>query len=160
MLASLLPSCALALPEDANQEVTADYTSLDLFIDQGLFVYTGSPDQPTCINQGTLQICGAEIRVEQTEDGGLKKVTATGSPARYQQQPTVDQELVHLSGETLVFDNLAQLLTADENAEFSQAGNVLTHQHIEYNITTGHAAANGSTGERGSMVLPPAVPGN
>jgi lipopolysaccharide export system protein LptA len=160
MLASLLPSCALALPEDANQPVTADYNRIDLYMDQGLIVYTGSPEQPTCINQGTLQICGAEIRVEQTEDGSLKMVTATGSPARYQQQPAADQELVHLSGETLVFDNLAQLLTADENAEFSQAGKVATHQHIEYNITTGHAAANGSTEERGRMFLPPAAPGN
>ncbi len=160
LVAGLLPVCAFALPEDAQQEISADYSSIDVFMDQGLFVYTGSAEKPTCITQGTLKICGAEIRLERAEDGSLRKVTATGSPARFQQQPAADQELVHASGQTLVFDNVAQLVTADEDAEFSQAGNVLTHQHIEYNIATRRYSASGTTDEPGHMIIPPRATGN
>ncbi len=160
ILASLWPACAFALPEDASQKVDADFTKIDLFLDQGLVVYTGSPAKPTCITQGSLKICGTEIRQENADDGSLKKVTATGSPAQFQQQPAADQQLVHASGATLVFDNATQLVTADGNAEFSQADYVLTHQHIEYNIATRQASASSSGDEQGRITITPATPGN
>jgi lipopolysaccharide export system protein LptA len=159
LLASLLlPACAFALPEDASKKVDVDFTNIDLFLDQGLVVYTGSTDKPACATQGSVRICGTEIRLENAEDGSLKKVTATGSPARFQQQPAADQELVHASGETLVYDNVAQLVTADENAEFSQAGYALSHQHIEYDISTRRASSSGDG--QGRMTVTPAESGN
>lgn len=150
-VALLLPRAAHALPEDANQPIDVDAATTELFLDEGLVVYTGSREAPACIKQGTLQICGGEIRLERAENGDLRQVTATGSPARFQQQPAANQGLVHASGAKLVFDSVAQLITADGDAEFSQSGNVLTHQHIEYDIETRHASASGDDGERGSM---------
>lgn len=161
LLTVLLPAGASALPDDAAQEIVADYSTIELFLDQGLVVYHGDTAKPARITQGSLVIDGNEIRLERSEAGSLKKVTATGSPARFQQQPATDQAVVHASGLTLVFDNDARMLTLDEKAEFSQAGNVLTHQHIEYNLDTRSAAASGSSdAEQGRMVIPPAANGN
>jgi lipopolysaccharide export system protein LptA len=161
LAALLLPVCASALPEDAEQKIDVAYDTTELFLDEGLVVYTGSAGKPACINQGTLQICGNEIRLERAEDGSLNRVTATGMPARYQQQPAADKELVHASGNTLIFDNVAQLVTADGAAEFSQAGNVITSQHIEYDLKGRVArAAKSTNGEQGTMTIDRGAVGN
>ncbi|MGV3592605.1 MAG: lipopolysaccharide transport periplasmic protein LptA [Gammaproteobacteria bacterium] len=154
--AMLASPVAIALPEDAQQEIEVDSEGAELFLDEGLIIYTGSATEPACITQGTLKICGAEIRLERApgDEGGLQKVTATGTPATFQQQPAADQELAHAQGRTLVFDNVTRLVTADGDARFSQAGTVLTHQHIEYNLDTRRASAS-SSGAMGQMRLPP-----
>ena len=156
----LVPLCVQALPEDAEQPMNVDYLRLDIFLNEGVQVYTGSREEPACITQGSLKICGVEIRVEQGDDGELKQVTATGTPARFQQQPAANQELVHASGATLVFDNTAQVVTADGDAELSQKGIVFSHQHIEYDIDSGHVSANGAEGERGQVSVPPTPASN
>lgn len=161
LLTVWLPAGALALPEDAAQEVVSDYSDIELFPDQGLIVFLGASDKPACITQGSLVICGNEIRLERMDDGSLKKVTTTGSPARFQQQPAADKDVVHASGLTLVFDYAAQLVTINGNAEFTQDGIVLTHQHFEYNLETGNASADGgTTGQPGRMIIPPPANAN
>jgi lipopolysaccharide export system protein LptA len=160
LVALLVPAAtAYALPEDAEQPIEVDADRTEVFLNDGLFVYTGSQEAPACITQGTMKICGVEIRLERADNGELRQVTATGSPARFQQQLEADQELVHASGARLVFDNVAQLVTADGDAELSQSGDVINHQHIEYDIEARHYSASGADGERGSMRVNRA-PGN
>lgn len=151
----LVPLCVQALPEDAEQPMNVEYLSFDIFLNEGLQVYTGSRDEPACITQGSLKICGIEIRVEQGEEGELKQVTATGSPARFQQQPAANQELIHASAAKLVFDNIAQVVTADGDAELSQKGIVFKHQHIEYDIDANQMSGTGAEGEQGQVTVPP-----
>jgi lipopolysaccharide export system protein LptA len=158
--ATLLPALAFGLPDDAEQLIVVDSLYNELLFDQGLFVYRGTAEQPARITQGSLEISGIEIRLEKASDGSLRKVTVTGTPARFQQQPAADQEIVHASGLTIVFDNGAQLLTLDESAELSQAGNVLTHQHIEYNLETRSASSSGSNEAQGRMTFPAPVNSN
>lgn len=153
-----LPACAIALPEDDAQDIVSeDYASLEYSLDQGEIIQKGRPDMPTCIAQGSRVICGDEIRLERSEDGSLNKVTATGTPARFEQKPAADQEIVHFSGLTLVFDNAERLLTIDGDAQFSQGGNALTQvQHIEYHLDTRRLNADGGdSGEGGRMVVTP-----
>jgi lipopolysaccharide export system protein LptA len=150
---ALMPVGAYALPEDAEQPIDVDADRTEMFLNEGLIVYTGAQNAPACITQGTLKICGGEIRLRRADNGDLEEVTATGTPARFQQQPAADQELMQASGAKLVFDNVAQLITADGDAEFSQSGNVINHQHIEYDIEARHASASGADGERGTMRL-------
>jgi lipopolysaccharide export system protein LptA len=160
LLTALLPAFAFGLPDDAEQQIVVDSLYNELLFDQGLFIYRGTADKPARITQGSLEISGTEIRLEKETDGSLRKVTVTGTPARFQQQPAVDQDIVHASGLTIVFDNAAQLLTIDESAELSQAGNVLTHQHIEYNLETRSASSSGSAETQGRMTFPAPVNGN
>ncbi|MDR0781771.1 MAG: lipopolysaccharide transport periplasmic protein LptA [Pseudomonadales bacterium] len=150
----LLTPAALALPEDRLQTLEIEAMSNELFLDRGYFIYRGTAARPAVATQGTMRISGIEIIAERGEDG-ISKVTATGTPARFQQQPETTQTLIHASGDTLVFDNTAQLVTADGNAEFSQAGNTLKGDHIEYNLQTRRAAATGRDGQPVNMFIPP-----
>jgi lipopolysaccharide export system protein LptA len=152
---ALLAPCALALPEDRQQPLQVVSDSYEAFLDRGVFVYRGTPAVAT---QGTMKISGLEITVERREDGVFTKVTATGMPARFQEQPEADQAIVHVSGNTLVFDNTAQLITADGNAESVQAGNTLSGSHIQYNIQTRTATANARDGELVNMFFPAPPP--
>lgn len=130
-----LPAASSALPEDDAQQVSSDdFASLRLALDSGEWVQKAYPDRPTCITQGTRVICGSEIRMQRAEDGSISKVTAVGTPARFEQKPAADQDVVHFSGLTLVFDNEARLLTIDGDAHFSQGANEMSHRHIEYHL--------------------------
>jgi lipopolysaccharide export system protein LptA len=152
----LLPAWAQALPEDDAQRVESEnFASIEGSLDQGVLIQKGHPGMPTCITQGSRVICGDEIRIERA-DGSLKKVTATGTPATFQQQPEVNKGIVHFSGLTLVFDNEARLVTLDGDAKFSQDGNELAHHHIEYHLDTRIWKANqGDTEEQGHMQFTP-----
>jgi lipopolysaccharide export system protein LptA len=163
LVAATLPGWSSALPEDDAQEIlSSDYASMELALDEGELVQTAHPDRPTCITQGSRVICGAEIRIQRAEDGSLRKITSIGRPARFQQQPAANQEIVHFSGQTLVFDNEARLLTIDVDAKFSQGKNELSHQHIEYNLDTRRVSATGDEDALGSgrFTPPPPAEGN
>ena len=157
LVALLAPAWVHGLPEDEAQEIASeDYASIELSLDEGAWVQKGHPGVPTCINQGSRVICGDEIRIERAENGSLKKVTATGMPARFEQQPEANQGIVHFSGLTLVFDNEARLLTIDGEANFSQDNNALAHHHIEYHLDTRRIIANGGdTDAQGRMQVTP-----
>src|SRR5690606_4949809 len=89
----LLPLSAFALPEDREQEFVIDFSRLETFLEQGITLAYGTPEQPTVATQGSLRIEGQEIRVERQGEEVLR-VTAVGTPARFQQQPAADQAVV------------------------------------------------------------------
>lgn len=163
LAAAALPAWCHALPDDDVQEIVSeDYASIEIALDEGELVQKAHPDQPTCVTQGSRRICGAEIRVQRAEDGSLRRVTAVGMPARFQVQPAWDQEIAHFSGQTLVFDNAARLLTIDGDARYSQGKNELQHQHMEYHLDTRRLSATGDANALGTgrFTPPPRTEGN
>lgn len=155
----LAASGARALPEDAAQQIDVDANSSEIDLDLGLVIYRGSNETPVRVSQGSMLITGTEIHME-LRDGVLVRATAIGNPAHFQQQPEADKAIVYVSGQTLMFDNSAQLLTADVDAEFIQAGYTVKSNHIDYDIEAGRANAGGTDGERVQMTLPPRTPAN
>jgi len=152
----------LALPEDASQPIVVEAGSSELYLDEGLIIHRGSAASPARIIQGSMQIEGAEIRIVRGEDGSLRQVTATGTPARFQQQPAADQELVYASGLTLDYNNNTRVLTLSEQAEFIQAGNTLNGHTIEYDMSSrrANATSNDASGNQVQMVITPEPAGN
>lgn len=146
-----------ALPEDAGQPIVVEAGSSELYLDEGLIIHRGSTDSPARIVQGSMRIEGTEIRIVRGDDGSLRQVTATGTPARFQQQPAADQELVYASGLTLDFNNNTRVLTLSEQAEFIQAGNTLNGHTIEYDMSSRRANATSSddAGNQVQMVITP-----
>lgn len=156
----LISAAAGALPEDASQPIETYASSTQADLDLGLVIYRGSPETPVRVSQGSMVITGTEIRIEM-RDGALQRATAIGSPARFQQQPAADRAIIHVSGQTLVFDNAAQVLTADVNAGLIQAGYTINSDHIDYDIKAGLANATGSAdGEQTRTIIPPQPPAN
>lgn len=147
-----------ALPEDATQPIVVESGSSEIYLGEGLIIHRGSPDKPARITQGSIKIEGTEIRIEQGSDGALRLLTASGTPARFQQQPEADQEIVYANGLTLSFDNDTQILTLAEEAEFIQAGNTLSGQLIEYDMNARRANASSSSTEDPVRMFIPPVP--
>ncbi|GEM_PF-507757 len=152
---ALATPLAFGLPEDEQKPLEIEATSSELFLDEGYYVYRGTPEKPAVATKGSMKISGLEIIAEQ-RDGVFTKVTATGSPARFQQQPEADKPVVFISGKTLVFNNADQFVTADGEAEYIQGGNTIKGDHLEYNIQTRRAAASGTDGRPVNMFIPPA----
>ena len=143
-----------ALPEDAHQETTIAGGSVELYPDQGLYIIRENAEGLAHIKQGSMEISGSEIRLEIT-DRILSKATAIGQPARFQQQPTIDQAVVFLSGHNLDYDNSKRLLNIDGEASYTQAGNTLNSLHIDYHLDTRKVNATAREGESVQIKLPP-----
>lgn len=155
-VAMALACPASALPEDAQQPIETTWNDIDMQLDAGLLILHGTDTEPATVRQGTMLISGKQIRIER-EGEVITRVTTTGTPARFQQQLNVGQEPLHASGLTLVFDNAAQQLTIEGDAELIQAGGSLTNaRNFEYDLQTRRfKASRDPDGEQARMVLPP-----
>ena len=148
-MAMLCAGPVSALPEDAKQTVVVEGPVGSTSQADGWTVLKGKADSPAKVTQGSLVITGTEIRVLQKNDE-LQSATATGNPARFQQQPAKDKALVHGSGSKITFDNKTKILTLDDNAELNRDGNIGQSSHIEYNVSLDES----STGPV-RMTIPP-----
>jgi len=150
-----LASRSFALPEDAEQPILGTYDNSLLLLDEGKQVFYGTTDSPAELNQGTLKISGEEISIERS-DGVVKKITVTGSPARYQQHPAVDQAIVVAEGLTIILDYDAQHLSIDDKARFSQANDLWSGCHIDYYLESRQLSTpRCDNGEQARFILSP-----
>lgn len=133
ILLGLLPASAGALPDDREQPINIDASSYEVFMDEGLTIYYGSEEEPAVLTQGSMRIAGEEITTK-SADRVVQVITVTGTPARFEQQPAVDEAVVHGSGRTVTYDSTAQLLTIEEGASLKQGGNTLNGYHVEYDM--------------------------
>lgn len=131
----LISNISLALPGDLEQDmITTCPARSESFLDQGLEICRGTSDEPAQISQGSLKLSGLEFRIER-EQGFIRMITATGSPATFQQQPELDQAIAYASGATIIFNNETQVIIIQGDAAFSQEGTIdTTADRIEYDI--------------------------
>lgn len=123
------PMASYALPEDREKPIDVKSSSNDYYQDEGIIIYIGS----VVATQGSLKIEGD--RAEGViENGALVYLKITGNPARYQQQPQADKDIIYGSGNTLTYDQNKNLVIMEENAQLIAEGNTLTGYHIEYDV--------------------------
>lgn len=123
----------LALPEDASAPITIDADSFSGSLEGGWSTLKRTDANPARISQGSLVIEGVEIRIF-SENGEVQSVIATGSPARFQQQPAVDKPLIRGSGKEIRLDNGTRLLSLDQGVELNQNDIIYSGAHIDYNL--------------------------
>ncbi|MEX2365069.1 MAG: lipopolysaccharide transport periplasmic protein LptA, partial [Pseudohongiellaceae bacterium] len=117
--------------------------------------YYGEPGLPAELSQGSLKITGMEIEILR-RDGEVDRIIARGAPATFEQQPAIDQAIVYANGFTLVYDNSAQLLTLDEEAELIQQDATVSGHRIEYDMAAKTVTGTSKNAEeRMRMVIPP-----
>lgn len=151
-----LPTAPLAaLEEDASQPVVIEAQSSDYSLEGTLQLF-GSEEKPVRITQGTLEITGREVHIEQVGEA-IHKVTAYGEPAHFQQQLNAGQEPIQASGLTLSFDNVAQVISIVEQAEIILwNGTRSTGYQFEYDLGARHMrSVEGPGGEPVRIVIPP-----
>ena len=153
-LLTLTPSApAFALPSDKQQPIHISSDRAERNESLGLTTYSGSVE----MTQGTLKILANNVVIHST-DNKVTKVIATGSPAEYQQVPSVDRQQIIARGGTIEYLISDDKLKLSKNASIQQSdGTTMSGDKINYDIKAAIVRANSSNAakDRIHMVIPP-----
>jgi lipopolysaccharide export system protein LptA len=146
----------LALPGDKNETIRGSADNLTVDQKNGVATYTGSVK----IQQGSLVISADSIVIHTNPDSSVEKMIATGSPARFQQQPEKDQAIVTAAAKQITYTPNNEHLVLIEDASVEQNGAVMSGPHIDYDLVKEVMKAAGSTDASGGsqrieIVIPP-----
>jgi lipopolysaccharide export system protein LptA len=152
-LALSLP--ALALPTDKNESIRGSADNLVVDQKNGIATYTGAVK----IQQGSLLISAETIIIHTNPDSSVKKMVATGSPARFQQQPEANQGIITAAANSITYTPTKEHLLLVENASLEQDGAVMSGPTIDYDLIKEVMKAAGNTQDgnhqRIEIVIPP-----
>ncbi len=151
---ALLPAAACGLPEDADQpiHIRADTAEIDQQAEK--VVYRGSVQ----VDQGTLRVTADTMTIEY-EDQKVVRITAIGTPARYQQQIEVDEGEVKADALTIVYHTRDERIDLKGEANLEQEGSRLAGDLIIYDIVAGKVDATAEADGPVRMILQPAITG-
>ncbi len=156
LLAALLSAAKVqALPDDREQpfQLQADTQTFDQ--KNGRITYSGN----ALLQQGSLQIKADTITVEFTADNNVKAVTATGSPAHFQQRPSAERGIVSAEANQIVYDSANNTVSMTESVKLEQDGAIMRGHSIHYDLT--QELVNAQSGAEGQdriqMTIPPAA---
>lgn len=134
----LLPAApAWALPADSEQPIHIRSASAEFDEPNGQAVYGGGVE----VRQGTLRVTGESLLVDY-QDAKVRRIVATGDPARYQQALDEEGGLVQGAASTIVYHAGQDRIDLQGAARLTQAGNAVTGELIHYHI--GLEAVNGA----------------
>ncbi|EIK44405.1 OstA-like protein [Cellvibrio sp. BR] len=145
---------AWALPSDKNETIRGSADNLTVDQKNGVATYTGSVE----IRQGSLIINADSIIIHTNNEGGVEKMIATGSPAKFQQQPEAEQGVVTASAKQITYTPNNEHLLLIEDASVEQNGAVMSGPHIDYDLVKEVMKAEGNNtgeGQRIEIVIPP-----
>lgn len=146
----------LALPSDKNETIRGSADNLTVDQKNGVATYTGSVK----IQQGSLVITADSIVIHTNPDSSVEKMIATGSPARFQQQPEKDQGVVTAAAKKITYTPNNEHLLLVEDASVEQNGAVMSGPQIDYDLVKEVMKAAGKNGASGNgqrieIVIPP-----
>ncbi|WP_298141263.1 lipopolysaccharide transport periplasmic protein LptA [uncultured Acinetobacter sp.] len=151
---TLLASTAWALPSDRNQPISlvADRGSFNE--KSGVMTYSGN----VVIEQGTMKLQAASIVVNLNAKKEISSITASGSPARFQQQLEANKGLAKGQANKITYNAQTGILTLSGNAILEQNGASLKGSTLRYSMNKGDIEAIGTPGSssgRVQIVIPP-----
>jgi len=152
LIAALTPTSLLhALPEDSDKPIHIVGKTAEMDRQAKTLVYRGD----VRIDQGTLRVV-ADTMVVEYEADQVVRITATGSPARYQQQLEGNQGHVHANAREIVYHTQSEALDLKGKAHLLQRGSELKGDVIRYDIVAGKVDARAESRGPVRMILQPA----
>lgn len=140
-----------ALSEDADKPIHIIGKTAEMDRAAQTLVYRGN----VRIDQGTLRVV-ADTMVVEYEADQVVRITATGSPARYQQQLEGTQGHVHANAREIVYHTQTEALDLNGKAHLLQRGSELKGENIRYDIVAGKVDARAASTGPVRMILQPA----
>ncbi len=131
----IFTSSTYALKDDIEKPVHINADSVLFNKSKGLGVYEGN----VTIVQGSLDIRAAKIEIN-APGGQIKKITATGSPVKFQQKMD-DGKLAKGQANRVVYLVESKRIVLDGNAAITQNNDRFASNHIEYSISNGELKA-------------------
>lgn len=139
------------MPEDADQPIHIQADRAEMDQNSGTVVYRGSVEAV----QGSMRVTADEMTVE-IRDRKVVRITATGQPARYQQQLDAEQGQVRADARTIIYHTQDERVDLQGDAFLEQGGNELAGELIHYDIVAGKVNAEAGEDEPVQVTLQPA----
>lgn len=136
LLLGVLPQ-AWALRSDRTKPIDIKADRVEVDQRQQVSHYIGN----VRMEQGSLKIIADEV-VVYMEKGKLRKIVITGNPARFEQQPDNQQEVVSSRADNMEYYASEERLYLKHNAEVNQGANHFQGDFIEYDTLTSTVKAN------------------
>lgn len=143
---------ARALPEDADQPIQIEAERAEVDQNAGVVVYTGSVEA----QQGTMRVSADQMTIE-VEDEKVVRITAQGTPARYQQLLEADKGLVKANASTIVYHTRQEQVDLQGKAFLEQGGNEIAGELIRYDIVAGRVNAQAGDEQPVRVIVQPAT---
>lgn len=138
----LLPSLAISLESDRDQQIEIESDSAELREVEGLTltVYSGN----VRMSQGSILLL-ADTMTIYIEDGDVSRLVATGDRAYYEQIPAEGQEKITAQGKTIEYILADDVINLIEQASLAQEGATLNANRITYDVRNSLLIGNKST---------------
>ncbi|MDO3388350.1 lipopolysaccharide transport periplasmic protein LptA [Gilvimarinus sp. SDUM040013] len=145
----------LALPDDRKQDFQLQANQQTFDQKNGRVTYTGEAR----LQQGSLIIRADTIVVQFNQDNSVEKITASGQPAHFEQQPSVERGIVSAKAGIIVYDSTVNTVSLSQNARLEQDGAIMQGHEIRYDINRELVSAKGDQqrDQPIQMTIPPAV---
>ena len=145
-----LASAVMALDSDRRQPIYIDADRVEIDEGKGLNTYTGS----VVVVQGSMQI-NADKLVIHTADRKPTRYVATGTPARYKQQPNPDEGDVVGTAKTIEYRVSEKKLYLRTDAQITRQGDVFQGDQLVYDTARDLVTGSGGEGGRIRMIIQP-----
>lgn len=144
ILMLLLAHSSFALEQDWQQAVTilSDHAELDR--KTGMVMYEGN----VTLTQGSLRIEAEQLLLFRNGDQ-LERVTARGTPARYEQIISDGDSLTRAHGERIDYMAVQREILIEGNARLEQDGNQFSGEQIRYDMLRDTISAQGGDSKPG-----------
>lgn len=155
LLASLLIAAhySYALPSDQQQPIEIFSNNAQHDNKSGQSSYMGD----VIVTQGSIKVEADTVTIQRE----TAIVEATGAPARFQQQPEIDQPPINAHANTIYYARDKGLVELNGNASIEQGDTLITGQRIVYNVelqtldASSPSADKSQPPQRVRVVIPP-----
>jgi len=145
----------LSLPEDEFQLINIQADNATHDEKKGLTIYNGQ----VVLEQGSLKVEADTITIYSDKNREIKQLTAVGSPAKYQQKPEIDEDIIYASANTITYKINAGEIIFTGRAQIIQGQTQLKSDNITYlskqKIFKAQKNKSGDTNQRVEMIIPP-----
>jgi len=153
---------AFALPSDRNQPITLLADRATYNEKTGITTYTGN----VIIEQGTMKLQANSIVAQLNKSRQISTITATGKPAKFQQQLDTNKGLARGEAQKIVYNAETGIITLSGGAYLYQNGASIRGNTLRYSMNKGDIEAVGSSNSTGSstgrvqIIIPPSASKN
>ncbi|RZG73911.1 lipopolysaccharide transport periplasmic protein LptA [Acinetobacter sp. WCHAc060033] len=148
---------SFALPSDRNQPISLVADKATYNERTGVTTYSGN----VIIEQGTMKLQAASIVAQLNKNKQISTITATGSPAKFQQQVDTAKGIARGEAQKIIYNAETGILNLVGNAYLYQNGASIRSNTLRYSMNKGDIEASGSSNETGSpkgrvqIIIPP-----
>lgn len=146
---------SFALPSDRSQPISLLADNATYNDKTGVTTYTGN----VVIEQGTMKLNAASIVANLNKNKQISTITATGSPAKFQQQVDTARGIARGEAQKIIYNAETGILNLVGNAYLFQNGASIRGNTLKYSMNKGDIEVSGgsSSGAKGrvQIIIPP-----